>query len=438
MNARIPESERPVVWRLFIYSMILAASYTLVRTVGDSLFLARLGSENLAWVYVASGLTTALIASIWFALARKFPLTATLKVSGFSFGFLSLLAWFLLPWFHHSMVLLAAIYLLAEVKGCVNAINIVSSMSTGLGGHANRESWAKVGLGFPLATVLIGLLIGFESSVFDIRTWLLLSAVLDFVGLIPVWSSKHTRVAKVPKRTRRGDEMFSLLKRVHKTVRQYACCRQFRFWIGCLIATKVFVLTIVSFEWKVSVNSLLEGDEARLTSYFGIFYAVTGVITLLLQAFVAGPLLNRRRIAVPLLVMPASLLFFNTLFVFGAGVLFLAAIATMAKLMEVWRRSVHDTTLGFLYTKIERRKRRSTIAFNSGVVKPLSEVSASLLLLLGTATFHQYVLISLTALWLLSTLSLVRLIRKFEKSKMDLAEDRSRVKQLASGLLHNQ
>jgi hypothetical protein len=162
------------------------------------------------------------------------------------------------------------------------------------------------------------------------------------------------------------------------------------------------------------------------------------VITLLLQAYVAAPLLNRRRIAFPLLVMPLSLLFFNNLFVFGSGVLFLAVIATMAKMMEVWRRSVHDTTLGFLYTKIERRKRRSTIAFNSGVVKPLAEVSASLMLLLGTAAFHQFALLSLTALWLISTLSLVRLIRKFEKTKLENNLEQSGVKQLASGLLHNQ
>ena len=197
----------------------------------------------------------------------------------------------------------------------------------------------------------------------------------------------------------------------------YASSTKFQFWIGCLIATKVAVLTMVSFEWKLSVQAVYVDDEESLTRFFGVFYAATGVITLLLQAFVAGWLLKRRNIGISMLVMPIALLAFNTLFVLGSGILFLVVVSTLAKAMEVWRRSVHDTTLGYLYTKIKREKRRRIIAINSALVKPLAEVSVALMLLLGSSALHRMTLLIVTGVWLISTVALLRLIRQTNRKK---------------------
>ena len=96
-------------------------------------------------------------------------------------------------------------------------------------------------------------------------------------------------------------------------------------------------------------------------------------------------------------------------------------MTTAARSMHVWRRSVHDTTLNLLYTKIDRDKRRSTIAANTAVVKPLSEVSASLVLLFGAIQFHGVVLLGATGLWLLATLVLLRLIHKIRRASKQTA-----------------
>lgn len=417
MRRTVPESERNAVWRLFLYSLILAASYTLARTVGDSLFLARMGGENLALIYVISGITTAVAALIWFTLTRKLSLELSLRVSGIFFAIISFVACLLLPHFHHSLWLLAGIYLLADVKGCVNAINVVTAMNDIMGGHSSREAWARIGLGMPLAGILIGLLIGVEANLVSLRTWLLLSAVLDLLGVIPVWHAGKLKIPRGVEPLRSFDAVASMAERFAHKVRTYASSRQFQFWIGCLIATKVAVLTMVSFEWKLSVNAVYGEDEESLTRYFGVFYAATGVITVLLQAFVASWLLKRRNIGFSILVMPVSLLFFNTLFALGSGVLFLAIVTTFARVMEVWRRSVHDTTLGYLYTKIKREKRRRAIAINSGLIKPLAEVSVALTLLFGSGMTHRITLLAMTGLWLLSTFSLIRLITKTHRKK---------------------
>ncbi len=432
----IPQRERTAVFRLFLYSMVLAASYTLARTVGDSLFLSRIGSENLAVVFVISGLTTAFVASGWYALTRKLPLGVVVKISSLTFAFLTLVAWWALPYLHHSLWLLGAIYLLTEIKGCVNAINIITAMNDVLGSHSSRHAWARIGLGVPLAGIVAGSLVGIEGSYVELRTWLLVAAILDLLAAAPLLRLSKLRLDNSASAST-GRRLSGRLARFAAKMKVYACSQQFRFWIAILIAAKVIVLTLVTFEWKVSVNRFFQGNEAVLAQFFGTFYAGAGIATLLVQAFVTGRLLNRRSIYVPILVMPVSFILLNALFIAGSGALFLLVVTTLAKSLEVWRRSVHDTTLNFLYTKIERSKRRSTIALNSAVVKPLAEVFASLILLVGSVYWHKSLILFATVTWILAAVALLRLIavqgrRVRREKRLD-----SGIKQLASGLLDN-
>ncbi len=152
----MPKLEAKAANRILLLALLLAASYTLMRTVGDSLFLSRIGTDSLAAVFVLSGITTAAIASLWFALTRRFSLAISVRVSGLLFASLTIAAWFALPQLHHSWWLLAGIYLLTEIKGCVYAINVVTATNELLGGHSSRQAWARIGLGAPLAGIIFG------------------------------------------------------------------------------------------------------------------------------------------------------------------------------------------------------------------------------------------------------------------------------------------
>ena len=179
MISRIPHLERSAVIRLLTYSFLVAGSYTIARSVGDSLFLSRIGNDNLPLIFVLSGISTAILASAWHYATTHFSLKRTLRLSGIAFAILTLVCWALLPAYHHSLWLIGAIYLLTEIKGCINAINIVSAMNETLGSHSSRRSWARVGLGVPLAGTIIGTLLGFEAQLLSLRSWLLISALTD-------------------------------------------------------------------------------------------------------------------------------------------------------------------------------------------------------------------------------------------------------------------
>ncbi len=269
----IPKHERRAVVRLFCYCALIAASYTATRTAADSLFLARIGNQDLAAIFVVSGIVTALIASLWFALTRKLSLDVSLRLSGLSFSSISLAAWWWLPDYHHSLGLLGAIYLLAEIKGCLNAINIVSAMNEILGGHSSRYAWAAIGLGVPIAGIFVGVLIGVEASLVDIRSWLLVAAVLDLVAVFP---SAPLPTYRIPDYEKPEQRILDLDRtRSSGNGRTYTCSRQFGFWIALLIAAKVIVLTIITFEWKVSVNDFYGGSEQALARILGFFMLVS-------------------------------------------------------------------------------------------------------------------------------------------------------------------
>ena len=396
--------------RLLLNAMLLAASYISMRTVGDSLFLSRVGNESLAAVFVASGIATFALAALWHSITRRWSLSRALKVSTFFSVGLTLACWAALPYFHHSWLLLAAIYLLTELKGCVNSINVVAGTNEILGGHSSRQAWARIGLGAPLAAVVIGTLIGAESHLVSARTWLLLSVAFDLLALWPLRNTARL----VVQRTQTSGSDASEISVAKRTPRirdgKYVKARSFRFWIGCLIAAKIVVLTFVAFRWKVSVNDYFAGSEQAITRYFGIFYACIGVLTLLVQLFITGRLLESRRIRLPILAMPLTLGAFSAVLMLGAGPLFMIVLLTLAKSSEVWRRSVQDTTLNLLYTRIKRPKRRSTISFSTAIVKPLAEVGASTFLLIASAAWYKPTLLIAVAAWIIAATALLKLV----------------------------
>ena len=406
LTTKLPAEERPIVLRMFLYSLTVATSYIIARTVGDSLFLSRVGNDHLALVFVMAGCTTAVVASCWYWLTHKISIGRTMQISGLGFSAVTLAAWLALPSFHHSFWLLAAIYLLAEIRGCVNAINVVSALNTKLGREASKTAWTVVGLAAPLAAMIVGEILAYEVALFSLRSWLLIGCVMDFASFGVGLTIEHSKSLKKLNR-----EAVNPRRRVKpESKKVYVRSDHFKFWIGILIAAKVVVLTFVSFEWKTSVNTFYAGHPERLVQFFGVYYGLVGLATIALQYFVTGRLLKRRNLKIPILLMPVVLLFLGLSLTIGVGVFAGLVVATMGKSLEVWRRSVHDTTLNTLYTKIRRQQRRSIIALNSALVKPLSEVSAAGIIFFSAATFYRPVMVVVIVVWIVAGVRLIQLV----------------------------
>ena len=398
-------------------------AYFVARTVGDSLFLSRIGNDHLALIFVIAGICTSVIAGGWYFATRHISVSKSIQISGAAFALLSLTAWALLPAYHHSYALLAAIYLLAEVKGVINTINVVSVLNTKLGRDASKPAWAAIGLAAPIAAVVAGVVFGLEYHLLSLRYWLLFGAVLDVAScLIGFALAKTPAVGKTidGKPKTYGSSISHLQddsgafqgvqKQVEKVKKVYVSSSKFRFWISVLIAAKVIALTIVAFEWKSSVNLFFEGNEGQMLRFFGIYYGAVGLATIGLQWFLTSSLLVQRKLSLPILLMPVLLIAVAFSFVAGASLVVVFAAATFGKSLDAWRRSVHDTTLNLLYTKIQREERRGTISLSNGVIKPLSEVVASSVILFGAAAIYRPMFFVILVVWIVAAVRLIRLV----------------------------
>ncbi len=413
MPSKIPRNEIGIVVRLFFYCLMTGASYTLSKTAADSLFLSRVGSGSLPSALLFAGVTTAILASLWLFLFQRFKIEKFLGATCLVTSILFLIVWWMLPSYHHSFNFLSLVYIMAEVKGCLYAINVVSSMNEMMGSNSSRTSWAVVLLGFPISSILIGVLVGVESVALGASTWLLVAGIIDFLaGISTIGISKHT----LPSTSARRD-FSEQIAQATLPLASYAIKTSFANWFSILVAAKVVVLTIIAFKWRVSVSDFFEANEAFMATFFGYFYAASGIATLFIQFAVTGRLLSKKRVIVPILVLPAALLLLNLLFVVGVGVTFLFVVSTISKSMDVWRRSADSTAVHLLYTNIERKRRRGLIGRNHALVKPLAEIAASVILLPAMLVLENTVLILATLMWLYATMKLIGVVVIIGKKK---------------------
>lgn len=413
MPSKIPPNEIGIVIRLFLYCLMTGASYTLSKTAADSLFLSRVGSGSLPAALLFAGIATAIIATLWLSLFRRYKIEKFLGATCFVTGILFLLAWWMLPSFHHSFDFLSIVYILAEVKGCLYAINVVSSMNEMMGSKSSRTSWAVILIGFPISSILIGVLVGIESAAWGAGTWLLVASIIDFLaGFSTVGIAKHA----LPSSSKQED-FTEEIAQATLPLANYAIKTSFANWFSVLVAAKVVVLTIIAFKWRVSVSDFYNANENSMATFFGYFYAASGVATLFIQFAVTGRLLSKKRVVVPILVLPVALLFLNLVFIIGVGVTFLFVVSTIAKSMDVWRRSTDSTAVHFLYTNIERKRRRGLIGRNHALIKPVGEIAASVILLPAMLVLENSVLILASVLWLYATLKLIGVVKIIRKRK---------------------
>ena len=410
----VPKQEQTIVFRLFAYSLGIATSYVIARTVGDSLFLSRVGNDQLALVYVLSGLCTAITAAVWYLATRRLSVAQAILLSSIVFAALNLVVWYLLPSMKNSFWLLAAIYLLAEIKGCINTINVVSALNSKLGRDASKAAWAMVGIAAPVAAVLTGSILALESQLLDLRDWLMVIVAFDvYASAVGLWLEQTPQVKDLVEPSPAPTDSNPLRRPTQKV---YVCSNKFQTWIGVLIAAKVVALTIVSFEWKTAVNAFYEGDSDRLVRFFGIYYGVVGLTTIGLQVLLTSQLLTRRLFGVPLLLMPLALVLLCGLFWVSPTIMVTLIATTAAKSLEAWRRSVHDTTLNLLYTRIKRDSRRFVISLNSGLVKPTAEVASASVIFFLSAPLYRPILVVVLVVWSIAAIRLVRLVATTNRS----------------------
>lgn len=375
-----PQAQRKVLL-MFAYAFASAAAYVVSRSAAASLFLSRIGPERLPALYVISAAVVATISMGYTRLAGRNQLARVIWLTLLGLAVLSVALRGLLGHYGEGLAIVGGIYLLAEIRGSLGTIQFGTLINETFADDDPRGTFAFIGAGATLAGVIFGAVVGLAAHRLGTANLLYLAAGLDLLTVIPLSllaPGLPVQGPPVPRSEPHGrdraerDQPVAPLSEVVRS--------GYLRSIAGLISLEVIVVTMIEFQWKVAARNTVATEDG-LTSFFGLYYAAVYLLTGSIQLFVTGRFLRRYGMLAGLMAFPGALLIATTgILATSAGRVGLWA-ATAAKGCESLRRSIHDPVVQMLYWPMPHGPRRKAIAFVRGIVKPVAEAAAGLLLL---------------------------------------------------------
>ncbi len=392
----VPVAEQRDAAMALLYVFFAASACVVGRTVADTLFLARVGSDQLASMYLVSALVVATVATVYGRLARGVSLRRLVAVTHLSLAVGALVLRGFLPYFQGVSVI-GPIYLLSEIQGAMSAILFATVLNETFGGANTRGVFGVAGIGSTLAGIVFGAVLVVEAD--GVRVANLLYAIAALQVLALAWFATlppgrtTTRVAPPP-RVGGGSDA--------GPDREFES-GAYRGWLVALALVQFLAIMLVGYQWKIAVNDTYHLSEDAMAAYFGGYYAIANSVTLVLQVGFAGRLLKRRDPLSAVSIFPAALLL-------SAGAILLASAGrvalwagTLSKGSEVLRRSFGDPASQLLYRPLPQAMRRRVIATIGGGVKPIAEAFGALLIVemthLTAARDLSYLVAALAVVW---------------------------------------
>lgn len=176
-----------------------------------------------------------------------------------------------------------------------------------------------------------------------------------------------------------------------------------------LVVCASVVATVIDYQFKIISSSTLR-TEGDLIGFFGQFYAVTGLSTLVLQFVFARPLFNRFGADIALMVLPISL-GFCSMSILAWPVLASAVIGKFAD--QTFRFGLHNGGLQLLWVPVSRQRRLDAKPVINGTLKSaaegLSSIGMFLLVKFISVAQLSFVAAGFTGLWILTLARLRKL-----------------------------
>lgn len=399
---------------LFGFSFLSAATYVLTRTLGVSLFMARIGSDALPLALGASAVCVIALSTLTRLVVRFVPTGYCVTLSWLTLAAASFLLSIKIVALPHSLMVVGAIYVLAEVRGCLNTVYVTTLANDLFASSRSKNPFVIVAAGAPVAGIISGLIVSYEAAEISDTTWLSVIACLDLLTMavscfLPRPSRDATTKQKQSRldeaeydgelrvasnQTNSSDEDRSSPKDSRRLTKNW---RRYRFGLASLVGIKVVVLTLVGFQWQIVVNDSLVSEQ-RMIAYFAAFYAINDVLIVLIQAVASGKLLDRYGIGAPLILYPILLSLIGIAALLADSLTVLMVVFTVGCGLNVLRRSLHDPGLAAAYAILDPSVRSETIVLVKGMIKPFSEVAAAMGLLFYASDISSN---ALTLVWVI-------------------------------------
>lgn len=363
---------------MFAYNFLIIASYTIVKSVRDALFIHRVGASKLPYVYIGVALIAGIVVQGYDRLAQRTKRSHFIIGSNLFFTLNILVFWWL---FHYEWLWLSyGFYIWGDI---FIAISLAQFWLTANDVFDPRQ--AKRLFGFILSGgTLGGIIAGWLSRaiVHGVGTenlFLVTGAQLLGCAFIIRHITPQEPAGK------RGSEEAgtrSIAPSPSLRVSAFALIRGNKYLalLTMIVGATLLVNTLIDFQFKsiIQRNYVLKED---LTRFFGSYYAYINIVTVLFQLIVTGEVLKRFGVGIVIMIMPVALALGSTFTLFHP-VLWAAIFLRACE--DILRLSINKSGTQILYIPIPAAFKLKAMTFIGVVVERTSRGVGGLLLLFLT------------------------------------------------------
>ncbi len=351
---------------MFGIMMCTVGTFITGRIARDSLFLSRYSVDFLPVLYIWVAVGVTIQSYLYSRIADRFR-----RDKLFKFTILTLAGTFLLArlalywvgdWFY------PLLYVIVELVGSMLIIQSWTIANEVFNTREAKRLFGLVGAGGVVSSVVVGF--GIRGSVQWIGTENLLylcSLFLLFGFYLVVRLSSVCREELLATITVARREVRRRIARVSDFKRVFS--RRHLVFVAILVSILVFVMTYVDWQFKIMARYAFLNRETELAGFFGLFYGLTGVLNIFIQAIATSRILERFGVLVSLLMLPIAL------FTGAVSWIILPALWSASLLKgadSTLRYTVNDATMQLLYLPVPSYLRGRAKAFIDGIIRPIS------------------------------------------------------------------
>jgi ATP/ADP translocase/HEAT repeat protein len=366
-SLRIQPGEGRKTALMFGTLMCVVGSFITGRVARDSLFLSRYSVDYLPYLYIWVALGVSVQSYLYSRIADRFRRDRTVGIT-----FICVIVAYLAAraslywagdWFY------PVLYVFVELAGSLLLIQTWTLANDVFTTREAKRLFALIGGGGVISAVVVGFSVRGLVKLLGTEELLYLCALLLCIGLLLI--TRLSRICREEILSSLATETRGATRTRIALVSDWArlFANKHLMLIAGLMLVLGFVITFVDFQFKIAARAAYLNQEEQLAGFFGLFWAVTGALSCLIQFFVTGRILERFGVLFCLLLLPLTLLV-------GTVAFLIAPILWSATLLKggdaTLRYTVNDATMQLLYTPVPSHFRGRAKAFIDGIIRPLS------------------------------------------------------------------
>jgi ATP/ADP translocase len=365
-DVRRPELRRVLI--MSTYLLLIIAAYSTVKAVRDSLFVTKIGPEQLPYVYLLIAGAMGVVSLAYTRAVNRIGLHRLIRTT--SLIAISNLLLFWLGFRSNSVIWFYALYVWASIFGAITASQFWLLATHLFDAREARRVYSWIGVGGILGGVLGGALTNVVAH--SLGTEALLIVCAGMMASTLVLLERLPDRKDPPPHPQEENAEGALFRQVRGS--------RYLTMMVLLLGVALIVEAFIDYQYKfVAKGSIASKDH--LTAFFGSVTFYVGIASLLFQVLMTNRILKRFGVGWAILLLPSALL---------ASLLTLAAwpsLWTAAALQLVdgaFSYSIHRSGMELLYLPIPPQTRNAIKGFIDMFVDRSGRAAGALLLLLLT------------------------------------------------------